>query len=114
MRPLRRPQTTVRWKLTLLYGGLFLACGAGLQETARIARYAALAEAAAESGFLHLLLGHHAADQAETVQMRAARGPGGAEGIAAWIRANRDRTVFIVAVIVKAFVDQPLFAVGFC
>jgi signal transduction histidine kinase len=27
---LRRPQTTVRWRLTLLYGGLFLACGAGL------------------------------------------------------------------------------------
>ena len=27
---LRRPQTTVRWKLTLLYGGLFLVCGAGL------------------------------------------------------------------------------------
>ena len=30
MRRLPRPQTTVRWKLTLLYGGLFLACGAGL------------------------------------------------------------------------------------
>jgi signal transduction histidine kinase len=27
---LRRPRTTVRWRLTLLYGGLFLACGAGL------------------------------------------------------------------------------------
>ena len=25
-----RPQTTVRWKLTLLYGGLFLVCGAAL------------------------------------------------------------------------------------
>jgi signal transduction histidine kinase len=25
-----RPKTTVRWKLTLLYGGLFLVCGAGL------------------------------------------------------------------------------------
>jgi signal transduction histidine kinase len=29
-RRLRHPQTTVRWRLTLLYGGLFLACGAGL------------------------------------------------------------------------------------
>lgn len=57
---------------------------AGLQEAARAARYAALAQAAAEAGFLHLLLGHHAADQSETVAMRAARGPGGAEGIAAW------------------------------
>jgi signal transduction histidine kinase len=27
---LRRPNTTVRWRLTLLYGGLFLACGAAL------------------------------------------------------------------------------------
>src|ERR1700759_3738488 len=27
---LRRPPTTVRWRLTLLYGGLFLICGAGL------------------------------------------------------------------------------------
>jgi signal transduction histidine kinase len=27
---LSRPQTTVRWKLTLLYGGLFLICGAAL------------------------------------------------------------------------------------
>ena len=26
----RRPQTAVRWRLTLLYGGLFLACGAAL------------------------------------------------------------------------------------
>jgi len=27
---LRQPKTTVRWRLTLLYGGLFLVCGAGL------------------------------------------------------------------------------------
>jgi signal transduction histidine kinase len=27
---LRHPQATVRWRLTLLYGGLFLICGAGL------------------------------------------------------------------------------------
>ncbi|HEX3834675.1 MAG TPA: HAMP domain-containing sensor histidine kinase [Solirubrobacteraceae bacterium] len=27
---LRHPQATVRWRLTLLYGGLFLVCGAGL------------------------------------------------------------------------------------
>jgi len=27
---LRRPQTTVRWRLTLLYGGMFLVCGAAL------------------------------------------------------------------------------------
>jgi signal transduction histidine kinase len=28
--PLRRPKTAVRWRLTLLYGGLFLACGTAL------------------------------------------------------------------------------------
>jgi len=42
----------------------------------RRARHAALAEAAAEAGALHLLLGHHAADQAETVILRALRGSG--------------------------------------
>ncbi len=30
LRRLRHPHTTVRWRLTLLYGGLFLVCGAGL------------------------------------------------------------------------------------
>jgi signal transduction histidine kinase len=30
LRRLRHPQATVRWRLTLLYGGLFLICGAGL------------------------------------------------------------------------------------
>jgi signal transduction histidine kinase len=29
-RRVRHPHTTVRWRLTLLYGGLFLVCGAGL------------------------------------------------------------------------------------
>jgi tRNA(Ile)-lysidine synthase len=63
--------------------------GAGLQEAARQARYEALAEACAEEGFLHLLLGHHRADQEETVAMRAARGPGGTEGIPAWSARNK-------------------------
>jgi tRNA(Ile)-lysidine synthase len=39
-------------------------------------RLAALAEAAAGRGALHLLLGHHALDQAETVLLRAMRGSG--------------------------------------
>jgi tRNA(Ile)-lysidine synthase len=57
---------------------------AGLQEAARTARHAALAAAAAQAGALFLLLGHHAADQAETVAMRAARGTSGLEGMAGW------------------------------
>jgi len=50
----------------------------------RSARHAALAAAAAEAGALHLLFGHHAADQAETVLLRALAGSGeaGLGGIA--------------------------------
>jgi tRNA(Ile)-lysidine synthase len=55
-----------------------------LQETARKARHAALATAARRFGALFLLFGHHAADQSETVTIRAARGTGGLEGIAGW------------------------------
>jgi tRNA(Ile)-lysidine synthase len=58
--------------------------GPGLQARARAARHAALGVAAVADGRLFLLLGHHAADQAETVAMRGARGPGGAEGMAGW------------------------------
>ncbi|EKN00048.1 tRNA lysidine(34) synthetase TilS, partial [Acidocella sp. MX-AZ02] len=68
---------------------LALAPGPGLQARAREARHAALAEAARQAGFLYLALGHHAADQRETVAMRAARGEGGVEGMAAWT-ARRD------------------------
>ncbi|MDE8344904.1 MAG: tRNA lysidine(34) synthetase TilS [Acidocella sp.] len=59
-----------------------LPTGAGLQAQARRARHGALGAAASASGCLHLVLGHHAADQAETLAMRALRGPGGAAGIA--------------------------------
>lgn len=55
-----------------------------LQEKARRARFDALGQAALNAGCLHLLLGHHAADQSETLAMRALRGAGGGEGIAAW------------------------------
>jgi tRNA(Ile)-lysidine synthase len=51
-----------------------LAHGPALAERARAARYAALIDACAAAGTLHLLLGHHAADQAETVALRVLRG----------------------------------------
>ncbi len=48
--------------------------GPALAERARQARYHTLVVACAELGALHLLLGHHAGDQAETVAQRALRG----------------------------------------
>ena len=44
--------------------------GPALAERARQARYHALATACREAGILNLLLGHHAADQAETLMIR--------------------------------------------
>jgi tRNA(Ile)-lysidine synthase len=60
---------------------------AGLQEAARAARYRLLREACRERGILHLLVAHHADDQAETIAMRAARtsGPDGLAGMAALV-----------------------------
>lgn len=63
----------------LRLGGL--APGPALPERARRARYAALGAACREAGLAHLLVGHHAGDQAETVLMRKRRGSG-ARGLA--------------------------------
>ncbi len=68
---------------------LDLAGGPALQERARIARREALAQAAKRAGAVHLLLGHHWRDQAETAAMRAARGSRGLAGMAALV-AHRD------------------------
>lgn len=53
-----------------------------VQEVAREARYRLLIEACREEGLLHLLLGHHRDDQAETFLLRLARGSG-LDGLAA-------------------------------
>lgn len=53
---------------------LGLSGGAGLQQRARDARRLALLEACHAAGAVHLLLGHHARDQAETLAFRALRG----------------------------------------
>lgn len=70
-----------------------LARGPGLAQRARAARYAALHEACRAAGILHLLLGHHAADQAETVAMRllAGSGPVGLAGMAALVETEAVR-----------------------
>jgi tRNA(Ile)-lysidine synthase len=52
--------------------------GPALAERARHARHAALAEACRAAGIVHLLFGHHAADQAETLLMRRLQGSGAA------------------------------------
>ncbi len=64
-----------------------LAVGPGLAERARSARYGVLQAECGKRGLLHLLLGHHSADQAETVAMRmlAHSGPDGVAGMAALI-----------------------------
>lgn len=55
---------------------LSLQPGANLQEEARLARYAAMAEHCKALGIHHLLTAHHRDDQAETLLMRLARGSG--------------------------------------
>jgi tRNA(Ile)-lysidine synthase len=67
--------------------------GRAMAERARISRYQVLIGACAEAGVLHLLLGHHAADQAETVAMRVLRGShtSGLAGMAALHETARVR-----------------------
>lgn len=62
-----------------------------LQQAAREARYRLLFEACRRHGILHLLVAHHAGDQAETIAMRASRlsGPDGLAGMAAAVE-HRD------------------------
>ena len=69
--------------------------GPALAERARDARHAALEAACAASGRVHLLFGHHAADQAETVAMRALRGslPAGLAGMAALVETATLRRI---------------------
>jgi tRNA(Ile)-lysidine synthase len=57
--------------------------GSAIAHRARDARFRLLTDACASQGILHLLLGHHAADQAETVLMRelGGSGPAGLAGM---------------------------------
>ena len=53
-----------------------LSRGTALAQRAREARFRIMTEACAGEGILHLLLGHHAGDQAETVLIRSLGGSG--------------------------------------
>lgn len=93
----------------------------GLQEAARDARYRLLREACRERGILHLLVAHHAEDQAETIAMRAARasGPDGLAGMAALVEwpdvrllrpllaVRRARLTATLAIRRIAWIDDP-------
>lgn len=63
-----------------------------IQATARARRYALLEAAASRAGMLHLAVAHHAADQRETVAMRAAAGSG-RRGLAGMAPIRELRTV---------------------
>lgn len=68
---------------------------AGIQAAARAARYELMSRWCEDAGVLHLLLGHHQWDQAETVLMRQCRGSGldGLAGMAAVVETAAVRLV---------------------
>ncbi|WP_345797279.1 tRNA lysidine(34) synthetase TilS [Castellaniella sp. MT123] len=76
--------------------------GTGMEAAARAARYAALADLAAQAGVGHVLLAHHQDDQAETVLLRLLRGAGplGLGAMAPVMR--RDDLLYL-----RPWLDQP-------
>jgi tRNA(Ile)-lysidine synthase len=72
----------------------------GLQEAARQARYALLAEAATRAGFAHIATAHTLDDQAETVLFRLARGSGlfglGGMAPASLLPGRSARDIFLI------------------
>lgn len=92
-----------------------------IHERARQARYSLLAACAAERGASHIVLGHHADDQAETVLFRLIRGSGigGLSGMAAstaydglvlarpFLGVPKARLVATCAVAGQSFLDDP-------
>src|SRR5262245_29663930 len=88
--------------------------GPALAERARRARFDALETACAEAGIVHLLLGHHAADQAETVLIRSlgGSGPAGLAGIAALVETRRLRILRPLLAFPPAFMRARLAAAG--
>lgn len=75
--------------------GLDLGRGTALQDRARQARLAALLAACTELGAPWLLLGHHRADQAETLLLRALAGSGAA-GLAGMAAARAEPAALVL------------------
>ena len=86
----------------------------GVQEAARAARYDLLFEACRQRGILHLLVAHHADDQAETIAMRAARGSGadGLAGMAALVEHRHARLLRPLLAVPRARLTATLDALG--
>jgi tRNA(Ile)-lysidine synthase len=86
----------------------------GLQEAARAARYRLLREACRRRGILHLLVAHHADDQAETVTMRAMRrsGPDGLAGMAAIVELPELRLLRPLLGVARSRLGATLLARG--
>lgn len=91
-----------------------LSLGPAIAERARAARHDALEAACAERGILHLVFGHHAADQAETVCMRMLAGSGeaGLAGMSPLSETARLRRLRPLLAIPPARLRATLRAVG--
>lgn len=82
----------------------------GIQESARHARYALLENWCQQQGYLHLLLGHHQEDQAETILMRAIQHSGllGLAGMSALVEKPQLRLLRPLLSIPKERLRQAL------
>ena len=95
-RTLRIPHAVLRWE------GAKPATG--IQAAARAARYALLEDWCAAHAVLHVLVAHHADDQAETIALRRERGSGedGLAGMAAIVETRRIRILRPLLAVPKA------------
>ena len=91
-----------------------LAAGSGVAARARAARFLALQAACARAGIVHLLLGHHAADQAETLLIRRASrsGPDGLAAMAAIRETDQVRVLRPLLGVHPARLRATLTAIG--
>ena len=85
-----------------------------IQQAAREARYRLLFEACRARGILHLLVAHHADDQAETIAMRRGRGsgPDGLAGMAALLEHSHLRLLRPLLAVPRARLTATLEAAG--